>query len=91
MRIARQIDDVAAKAPSVSLSWLSVTASTTAITTTTRIQNDEVRCLSCAKILFGSLFILIHDDDRFRNTNATMYVGCYKDQQDKTLKNHGAI
>ena len=40
---AHRTGDVAAKAPSVSLCWLSVTASTTARTTTTRIQNAAVR------------------------------------------------
>ena len=40
---AGQTSDVAARAPNVSQSWLSVTASTTARTTTTRIQNAAVR------------------------------------------------
>ena len=40
---AGQTRDVAVRAPNVSPSWLSVTASTTARTTTTRIQNDAVR------------------------------------------------
>ena len=40
---AGQTRDVVARAPSVYLSWLSVTASTTARTTTTRIQNAVVR------------------------------------------------
>ena len=40
---AGQTRDVVARAPSVYLSWLSVTASTTARTTTTRIQNVAVR------------------------------------------------
>ena len=47
MRSARQTGDVAVKVPNVSQCWLSVTASTTARTTTTRIQNAAVRRLSC--------------------------------------------
>ena len=46
MRIARQTGDVAVKVPNACQSWLSVTESTIAGTTTTRIQNDAVRRLS---------------------------------------------